>query len=77
MSQPFLKISFNKIILVGRSDIDVHTYKSIQFPIIGDGRDLFLWGWKWYLLTLSHAYRNLSFEGIPDYIYVDYEPVES
>ena len=27
---------------VGRSDIDVHTYKSMQNPKYGDDRDLFL-----------------------------------
>ena len=32
-----------KIFRVGRSYIDVHTYKSLQNLKYGDGRDLYLW----------------------------------
>ena len=43
-----------KILRVGRSDIDVHTYKSMQNPKYGDGRDLFPVAWKGFLYILSH-----------------------
>ena len=32
---------WTKIFRVGRSDINVHTYKSMQSPKYGDGMDLF------------------------------------
>ena len=38
-----------KLLRVDRLDIDVHTYKSIQNPNNGQGRDLFLVVWKGFL----------------------------
>ena len=38
---------------VGRSDIDVHTYKSMQNLKYGDGRDLFPMALKGFLYILS------------------------
>ena len=43
-----------KIFRVGRSDFDVHTYKSMQNLEYGDGRDLFPIVWKGFLYILSH-----------------------
>ena len=40
---------WTKILRVGRSDIDVYTYKSMQNPDNGDGRDLFPVVWKGFL----------------------------
>ena len=40
--------------MVGRSDVDVHTYKSVQNPKYGDGWDLFPVVWKGFLYILSH-----------------------
>ena len=37
---------WTKVFRVGRSDIDAHTYKSMQNLKYGDGRDLFPVGWK-------------------------------
>ena len=41
---------------VGMSDIDVHTYKSMQNPKYGDGRDLFPVGWKRFLYILKKSF---------------------
>ena len=45
---------WTKIFRVGRSDFDVHTYKSMQNLEYGDGRDLFPIVWKGFLYILSH-----------------------
>ena len=44
----------SKMFRVGRSDIDDHTYKSIQNLKYDDGRDLFPMRWKGFLYILSH-----------------------
>ena len=55
MSHTFAKKKvWTKIFRVGRSDIDVHTYKSMQNLECGDGRDLFPIVWKGFLYILSH-----------------------
>ena len=41
------------IFKVGRSDIDVHTYESMQNPEYSDGRDRFPVVWKGFLYILS------------------------
>ena len=46
---------WTKIFRVGRSDFDVHTYKSMQNLEYGDGRDLFPMVWKGFLYILSHS----------------------
>ena len=43
-----------KIIRVGRSDIDAHTYESMQNLKYGDGSDLFPMVWKGFLYILNH-----------------------
>ena len=50
----FKKKVWTKFFRVGRSDIDVHTYKSMQNLKYGDGRDLFSMVWKGFLYILSH-----------------------
>ena len=50
----FQKEGWTNIFRVGRSDIEVHTYKSMQKPKNGDDRDLFPGGWKGFLYILSH-----------------------
>ena len=55
MSHTFSKNKVRtKTFKAGRSDIDVHAYKSIQNPKYGDGRDLFPVVWKEFLYVLSH-----------------------
>ena len=39
----YKKKVWTQILKVGRSDIDVHTYKDMQNLKYGDGRDLFPW----------------------------------
>ena len=51
---------------VGRSDIDVHTYKSIHNLKYGEGRDLFPRGWKGFLYIVSHPQGDPLFKGVPD-----------
>jgi len=63
---------WTKIFRVGRSEIDVHTYKSMQNLKYGDGRDLFPLGWKRFLYILSHPLGDPSFKGVPDDIFHDY-----
>ena len=60
---------WTKMFRVGRSDIDVHTYKSIHNPKQGDGRDLFLVFWKGLFYILIHLYKNPAFNGGPDDIF--------
>ena len=50
----------------GRSDIDIHTNKSMQNPKYGNGRDIFPVVWKGFLYILSHPYGDPSFKGVPD-----------
>ena len=50
----FKKKVWTNVFREGRSDIDVHTYKSIQNPKYGDGGDLFPVVWKGFLYILSH-----------------------
>ena len=57
---------------VGRLEIDVHTYKSMQNLKYGDGRDLFPMVWKGFLYNLSHPLGDPSFKGVPDDILHDY-----
>ena len=45
---------WTKIFRVGRSDFDVHTYKSMKNLEYGDGRDVFPIVWKGFLYILSH-----------------------
>ena len=55
MSHTFVqKKVWTKIFMVGRSDIDVHTYKSMQNLKYGDGWDLFPMFWKEFPYILSH-----------------------
>ena len=55
LSHTFVKKKvWTKIFMVGRSDIDVHTYKSMQNLEYGDGRDFFPMVWKGFLHILSH-----------------------
>ena len=56
------KIIWTKIYRVSnKSDIDVHTYKSIQNPKHGDGRDLFPVVLEGVSFTLSHPMKILFF----------------
>ena len=48
--------------MVGRSDVDVHTYESIHNPINGDRLE-----WIFFYI-LSYPYGNPSFKGVPDNI---------
>ena len=68
MSHAFAKKKvWTKIFRVGRSDIDVHTYKSMQNLKYGDGRDLFfLWFGKDFFFILGHPLGDPSFKGVPD-----------
>ena len=45
---------WTKSFRVGRSDMDVHTYKSMQNLKYGEGRDIFPLVWKEFLYILSH-----------------------
>ena len=53
------------------SDIDVHTYKSMQNSKYSDGRDLFPVVWKEFLHIKSHTQGNPSFKGVPDNILLE------
>ena len=46
---------WTKIFRVGRSDIDVHTFESMQNSKLGDDRELILVAWKGILYTSSHS----------------------
>ena len=54
--------------MVGRSDKNVHTFKSMQNPKYGDGRYPFPVVWKGFLYISSHPYEYPSFKGVPDNI---------
>ena len=49
---------------VGRSDIDVHTFKSIQNPKYVDSRDLFMWSgrgtFKFWVIPMEILHSNAS-----------------
>ena len=54
MSHTFAKKKvWTKSFRVGRSDMDVHTYKSMQNLKYGDGRDLFSMVLKGFLYILT------------------------
>ena len=54
-----LKKGLDQSFWVGRSGIDVHTYKSMQNIKHGDGRDLFLMALKGFLYILSLPYKEI------------------
>ena len=67
MSHTFVKKKvWIKSFGVGRSDMGVHTFKSMQNLKYGDGRDLFPMALKGFLYILSPPSGDPSFKGVPD-----------
>ena len=63
---------------VGRSDIHVHTYKSMQNIKYGDGRYIFPAVLEGFLyILISHRQGDPSFKGVPNDIEHDYYPTVS